>query len=264
MELTIDQALQQGIAAHRGGKLQDAERLYRAVLQAKPDHPDANHNLGVLAVAVGKPLEAVPLFRLALEGNPKIEQFWLSLVHALLKTERLDDARRVLADAQQAGVAVVKLRRFADEIGFDFLVSNQIPQSEINDPLQSPQGELSVAIDLREAGKYEEAQEWLNKFIQRNPNNPEALALLSQVFLLDSKEVEAEKMLKAAASINSELPSVYRNQARLLLKQSKAAEALEKAQLGCEQSQDDLESLLVMAACLSANQRDLEALPLID
>jgi len=59
MELTIDQALQQGIAAHKEGKLQDAERLYRAILQAQPNHPDANHNLGVLAVAVGKPLEAI-------------------------------------------------------------------------------------------------------------------------------------------------------------------------------------------------------------
>ena len=65
MELTIDQALQQGVAAHKEGKLEDAERLYRVILQAQPSHPDANHNLGVLAVSVGKPLDAVPLFKLA-------------------------------------------------------------------------------------------------------------------------------------------------------------------------------------------------------
>ena len=53
MELTIDQALQQGIAAHREGRLQDAERLYRSILQTDPVHPDANHNLGVLAVSLG-------------------------------------------------------------------------------------------------------------------------------------------------------------------------------------------------------------------
>ena len=29
MELTIDQALQRGVEAHKEGKLQDAERLYR-------------------------------------------------------------------------------------------------------------------------------------------------------------------------------------------------------------------------------------------
>jgi hypothetical protein len=52
MELTIEQALQQGIAAHKEGKLQDAERLYRAILQSQPLHPDTNHNLGLLAVTV--------------------------------------------------------------------------------------------------------------------------------------------------------------------------------------------------------------------
>ena len=85
MELTLDQALQQGVAAHKEGRLQEAERLYRAILQAQPTHPDANHNLGVLAVAVGKHLDAVPLFKLALEANPKIEQFWLSYIDALIE-----------------------------------------------------------------------------------------------------------------------------------------------------------------------------------
>jgi hypothetical protein len=32
MELTTEQALQQGVTAHQEGKLQDAERLYRAIL----------------------------------------------------------------------------------------------------------------------------------------------------------------------------------------------------------------------------------------
>ena len=51
MELTIEQALQQGIAAHKEGKLQDAERLYWAILTSQPTHSDANYNLGVLAVS---------------------------------------------------------------------------------------------------------------------------------------------------------------------------------------------------------------------
>ena len=54
MELSIEKALQQGIAAHKEGKLEDAERLYRTILQSQPLHPDANHNLGVLAVSVIK------------------------------------------------------------------------------------------------------------------------------------------------------------------------------------------------------------------
>ena len=50
MELTVEQALQKGIAAHKEGKLQDAERLYRAILQSQPKHPDANHNLSLIHI----------------------------------------------------------------------------------------------------------------------------------------------------------------------------------------------------------------------
>ena len=253
MELTIEQALQQGVAAHREGKLQDAERLYRAILQSQPTHPDANHNLGVLAVSVKKADAALPLFKTALEANPKIEQFWLSYIDALIKTEKLDDARQVIEQAEKQGVDADKLRVFEGQLQCEQSPSSDAASQEVSNELQSYQDELSPAIELREVGKYKEAQEWLGDIIERNSRNAEALSLLSQVLLLDKKEAEAEKALTAAASINSELPSVYRNQARLLLKQSKTAEALERAQLGCKQSPEELESLLVLSVCLGAN-----------
>ena len=105
MELTIEQALQQGVAAHNEGKLQDAERLYLAVLQSQPLHPDANHNLGVLAVSMNKTDTALSLFKTALEANPKIEQFWLSYIDALIKEKQFDNAKQVLEQAKKQGVA---------------------------------------------------------------------------------------------------------------------------------------------------------------
>ena len=246
------------------GNLQDAERLYRAILQSQPLHPDANHNLGVLAVSVNKADLALPLFKTALEANPKIEQFWLSYIDSLIKTKKVDDARQAIADAKQAGITTAKLQIFEEQLEFEISPSRHIPQQKFRNPLHSNQDELSPAIELREAGKYKEAQEWLTNVIEHDSKNSEALSLLSQVLLLDKKEAEAERTLTVAVSINPELPSVYRNQARLLLNQSKTAEALEKAQLGCKLSPEDSESLLVLAACLGANQRDLEALPLIE
>ena len=109
MAITIDQALQQGVAAHKEGKLEDAERLYRAILQAQPAHPDANHNLGLLAVAVGKPLEALPLFQHALDGHPEIEQFWFSYIDTLIRVERFDEANRVLVEGEKASLSSDKL-----------------------------------------------------------------------------------------------------------------------------------------------------------
>ena len=69
MELTVYQALQRGVVAHKEGKLQEAEKLYRAILSSQPQHPDANHNLGVLAVGFGKVAEALPFFKVACEND---------------------------------------------------------------------------------------------------------------------------------------------------------------------------------------------------
>ena len=66
MELTLDQALQKGIEAHKAGNIQEANRYYTAVLKANPKHPDANHNMGVLAVGIGKVEAALPFFKKAL------------------------------------------------------------------------------------------------------------------------------------------------------------------------------------------------------
>ena len=51
MELNLEQAFQQGITAHKEGKLKDAERLYLSILKSQPNHPDANHNLGLISVS---------------------------------------------------------------------------------------------------------------------------------------------------------------------------------------------------------------------
>ena len=116
MALTVYQALQQGVAAHKEGKLQDAEGWYRAILRAQPNHPEANHNLGLLALAVGKPLDSVPLFRLAVETNPKKEQFWLSYIDALLKVEHFNDAEQALRDGEQFGVSAEKLGGYSQRV----------------------------------------------------------------------------------------------------------------------------------------------------
>ena len=177
MELTLDQALQRGITAIKEGKLQDAERLYRAILQAQPNHPDANHNLGALAVAAGKPAEAFSLFKLALKANPKAEQFWLSYTDALMKLERFDDARKALGDAENSGVTTEKLEALKEQLRLQSSSDGETLQyrSDLNSP--NYLANLSPAIELREAGSYKEAQEWLNNFILHNPANPEALSL---------------------------------------------------------------------------------------
>ena len=122
MELTLDQALQKGVEAHKAGKAQEADRYYTAIIKAQPKHPDANHNMGVLAVGVGKVETALPFFKTAIEANPKIEQFWLSYIDALIKLERIADAKAVLEQAKSKGVKGEGLDRLEKRVeGFKTL-----------------------------------------------------------------------------------------------------------------------------------------------
>ena len=104
MELTIEQALKRGVSAHREGNLEEADLLYTAILRSKPQHSDANHNMGVLAVSVGKVSEALPFFKVALEANPKVEQYWLSYLDALMQLGLTDDARSLLEQGKTYGL----------------------------------------------------------------------------------------------------------------------------------------------------------------
>ena len=63
MKLKLTEALQKGIEAHRAGNAQEADRYYTVILKANPKHPDANHNMGVLAVSLGKVEAALPFLK---------------------------------------------------------------------------------------------------------------------------------------------------------------------------------------------------------
>ena len=102
MQLTIEQALQKGIEAHKAAKLQEAEAFYRAILKVQPNHPAANHNLGLLAVSVNKTYIAVPLFKKSVEGNPKVAQYWLSFISALIEENQINDAMTMIEKGGQA------------------------------------------------------------------------------------------------------------------------------------------------------------------
>ena len=50
MMLNVAEALALGTRHHQAGQLAEAERIYRQVLAAEPDNPQALHLLGLLAM----------------------------------------------------------------------------------------------------------------------------------------------------------------------------------------------------------------------
>ena len=104
MNLTIRDALIKGIEAHKAGNIREADQFYTLILNSQPDHPDANHNMGVLAVGIGKVEEAIPFFSKAIKSNNKVEQFWISYIDALLRLNKNSDAQMQINSAIKLGI----------------------------------------------------------------------------------------------------------------------------------------------------------------
>ena len=102
--LNADQALQQAITHRKSGNLKEAERLYLAILEMHPNHPDANYNLGALAVQVNRAADGLPFFKAALESSPNQRQYWTSYIDALVRTGQADVARQVLEQGRRLGL----------------------------------------------------------------------------------------------------------------------------------------------------------------
>ncbi len=61
--MDLKDTLQQAITHHKAGELGNAEQLYRSILSEQANHPDANHNLGVLLKQGDKADSALPFLR---------------------------------------------------------------------------------------------------------------------------------------------------------------------------------------------------------
>ena len=103
-QTATDEMLQQAIAHQQAGEFQQAGELYLSILQVEPNHPQANHNMGLLAIQMQQPVASLSYFSAALDANPTRGQYWLNYIDALFRAGQPDDARQVLALAQQQGL----------------------------------------------------------------------------------------------------------------------------------------------------------------
>ncbi len=83
-------ALRKAVDYHRAGQLQEAEALYRNILESQPNHPDALHLLGGIAHQAGKHDAAVSLIRQAIQNVPDNPLYYSNLA-AVFKAQGKSD-----------------------------------------------------------------------------------------------------------------------------------------------------------------------------
>lgn len=84
--------LKQAMQAHGAGRFDDAQALYRALLEAEPQHADALHLLGVLHAQRGRHDEAAHLIRRAIDAHPHEAMFHNNLGNVCVERGRFDEA----------------------------------------------------------------------------------------------------------------------------------------------------------------------------
>lgn len=92
-ELSYDEALRLAISMHQDRRVLAAEKLYRKLIEVRPDDPNPLHFLGVLLHQDGKSEEALVMIERSLEMDPGVASWHNNLGNVLLLLQRADDAR---------------------------------------------------------------------------------------------------------------------------------------------------------------------------
>ena len=224
MGITVERVLQQGIAALKGGKLQDAERFFRAILQSHPKHPDANHNLGVLAVSVDKPAMALPFFKVAVGENPKVEQFWLSYIDALIKATKLPEVEQVLQLRHELAVAYNNFGNVLSRLKrLDEAEAKYTAAIAINPSLAEAHSNLGNV--LLELGRLDESEACCNKAIRLEAGLVVAHNNLGNALFSLRRLEESAVSFKQAIALKPDFAEAYSNLGNTLKALGKLSEA---------------------------------------
>ncbi|WP_136416236.1 tetratricopeptide repeat protein [Herbaspirillum sp. ST 5-3] len=200
-----DQVLQQAANFHQAGQLDEAEVLYRRLLAANPGHPDANHNLGILAIQRQQADAGVLYFKAALDARPEESLFWTSYIDALIRTGQQDLARQVLELGMQRGLAGEGVLRLAERLAMaqeqqavPAVRQEQARQAGRKDP--GPQ-EINALMSLFNRGRFGEAETLAKSFTLRFPRSGFGWKALGAVLQLQGRTKEAIAPMQTAAQL---------------------------------------------------------------
>ncbi len=237
----INRNIEDAVKHHQAGRLEDAERLYRAIINVVPDHPDANHNLGVLAVQCGEPEAGLPNLKKALESVPEQALYWFSYIDALIKAGQLQDARQVLQKGRQLGLkgkSVDELQRLLDapsekeidalfqafEKG-DFAVVERLASEMTRKFPDFPLGWKALGVSLQSMARTMDALIPMQRAVQSAPRDAQAHSNLGNVMRHLGRLDEAESSCRRAIALKPDLDQAHNNLGNVFRDLGRLAEA---------------------------------------
>jgi Flp pilus assembly protein TadD len=190
---TIPEAFALALQHHRAGRLQAAEQIYRQILQAMPNHPDATHLLGVIAHQVGQHEAAAEYIRRAIALKEDVADYYnnlASVYQALHQSgEAVECCRRALELDPGFAEAHVNLGTALREEGrLEEAVVRYRQGLELMP--DSPTAHNNLGIAYRDLGRLDEAVACSRRALELQPDLVEAHANLGNA-LKDQKKLDA-------------------------------------------------------------------------
>jgi tetratricopeptide (TPR) repeat protein len=149
----VSDLVQEADIAQNADDLRRAEELYLMALDEDPQHPDANHNLGILYLSVNLSEKALPRLRKALEAHPEFDHFWVSYFHGLVYNKMFTEGQEILEAGKENGLdrnTLAKLQEIlasAPDLGIEHEVNSNLTarvvfideegRSDINEPAET-------------------------------------------------------------------------------------------------------------------------------
>jgi len=195
--------LQQALALHQAGNLQQAETAYRRILAIDANHPQAIHYLGVIALQVGKTEVAIALLERSVQLNAGAEAAG-NLGVAYRRAGRFADAKHLLRQV------VTAVPQFAD--AWANLAETLYAMSDLTNARVAANKAISInpnqitamhqlASIAQQLGDSDQAIDTLERVIILQPNHVPALTQLG-LLLRQRKSLERSiRLLKHAVQL---------------------------------------------------------------
>lgn len=251
--MDINRTLQEALGLHQQGKLVDAERAYRAILQSQPTHATALHHLGLIASQSGQPQVAMDLVARSILLEPANQHFranQVSMLDRLGERQAAEAAARKLVEERPADLKLRasfakllgKYRKFHEAIEHWEFILSRAPQ-DVDALFQS-------ARMHDRAGDFAAAQQCYERALQINPNLSEAWTRLGTLALRNGQGERAIEVFQHALSRSPNDLTVLMNLATALLLQNRLSEARQYATRAANLAPQDAEVLSSLADVL--------------
>jgi predicted O-linked N-acetylglucosamine transferase (SPINDLY family) len=248
---------------HQAGRLAEAERLYRQILDIDRRHADTLHLLGVIAFQVGRYDAAVTLITQAIAQNGKVPSFHNNLGNALAEGGKLDDAAACYVQA-------IFLKPDYAEAHYNLGVALQA-QGKLDAAATSYRRALAYKPNhaaaggnlgnvLQEQGKPEEAIAAYRKALSHQPNYAEAYGNLANVYKAQGRLAEATAAYAQALSLKPQYAEAHNNLGLVLLEQGKLEDAVASFERAVSLKQDYAEAHSNLGGALREQGKRHEAL----